>query len=95
VGQASHSDKGGSLDKPPIQSRRHPGGAQPRQGRPSLAQRFSAGNSGKNDLSPGGTTQFSRTLFSAAITGLFSVAALAAEVKMQVEDLKPCLSSEN
>jgi hypothetical protein len=32
------------------------------EGRPSLAQRFSAGKSGRNDSSPGGTTQFSRTL---------------------------------
>jgi hypothetical protein len=34
------------------------------EGRTNLAQRFSAGKSGKNDLSPGGTTQFSRTHFS-------------------------------
>src|SRR5260370_17985613 len=32
------------------------------EGRTSLAQRFSAGEAGKNDSSPGGTTQFSRTL---------------------------------
>src|SRR5208283_3635032 len=32
------------------------------EGRTNLAQRFSAGKSGKNDLSPGGTTQFSRPL---------------------------------
>src|ERR1035441_1123166 len=32
------------------------------EGRPSLAQRFSAGKSGKKDSSPGGTTEFSRTL---------------------------------
>ena len=37
------------------------------EGRTNLAQRFSAGKSGKSDLSPGGTTQFSRTRFSAAI----------------------------
>jgi hypothetical protein len=35
------------------------------EGRTSLAQRFSAGKSGKKDSSPGGTTEFSRTLFSA------------------------------
>ena len=29
------------------------------EGRTNLAQRFSDGKSGKNDLSPGGTTQFS------------------------------------
>ena len=40
------------------------------EGRTSLAQRFSAGKSGKNELSPGGTTQFSRTHFSAAIRSL-------------------------
>ena len=34
------------------------------EGRTNLAQRFSAGKSGKGDLSPGGTTQFSRTHFS-------------------------------
>src|SRR5208282_1341083 len=33
------------------------------EGRTNLAQRFSAGKSGKNDLSPGGTTQFSRKPF--------------------------------
>jgi len=31
------------------------------EGRTNLAQRFSAGKSGKNELSPGGTTQFSLT----------------------------------
>jgi hypothetical protein len=31
------------------------------EGRPSLAQRFSAGKTGANDSSPGGTTEFSRT----------------------------------
>src|ERR1019366_80949 len=31
------------------------------EGRPSLAQRFSAGKSGTNDLSPGGTTEYSRS----------------------------------
>src|ERR1035437_7423995 len=38
------------------------------EGRPSLAQRFSAGKSGKKDSSPGGTTEFSRsrTTFSAS-----------------------------
>jgi len=36
------------------------------EGRTNLAQRFSAGKSGKNELSPGGTTQFSRTLRSAS-----------------------------
>jgi len=35
------------------------------EGRTSLAQRFSAGESGRNDPSPGGTTQISRTLFKA------------------------------
>src|ERR1017187_4650761 len=39
------------------------------EGRTNLAQRFSAGKSGKNDLSPGGTTQFSRTHFSAGKSG--------------------------
>ncbi len=29
----------------------------------NLAQRFSAGKSGKNDSSPGGTTEFSRIVF--------------------------------
>src|ERR1019366_2189233 len=33
------------------------------EGRTNLAQRFGAGKSGKNDLSPGGTTQFSRSSF--------------------------------
>jgi hypothetical protein len=33
------------------------------EGRPSLAQRFSAGKSGKKDSSPGGKAEFSRTLF--------------------------------
>ncbi len=37
------------------------------EGRPNLAQRFSAGKSGKNDLSPGGTTHFSRTLLGAVL----------------------------
>src|SRR5450759_4299517 len=49
------------------------------EGRPRLAQRFSAGKSGRNDSSPGGTTESSRTLFSFAMTRLFSRAALAAE----------------
>jgi hypothetical protein len=31
------------------------------EGRPNLAQRFSAGKSGRVDSSPGGTTEFSRT----------------------------------
>jgi cold shock protein len=31
------------------------------EGRPNLAQRFSAGKSGPNDSSPGGTAEFSRT----------------------------------
>src|ERR1019366_8174250 len=35
------------------------------EGRPSLAQRFSAGKSGSNDSSPGGTTEFSRTHYKA------------------------------
>src|ERR1039457_6312080 len=35
------------------------------EGRPSLAQRFSAGKSGKKDSSPGGTAEFSRTIFTA------------------------------
>jgi hypothetical protein len=35
------------------------------EGRSSLAQRFSAGENGRNDSSPGGTTQFSRAHFSA------------------------------
>ena len=39
------------------------------EGRTNLAQRFSAGKSGKSDLSPGGTTQFSRTHFSAGKSG--------------------------
>jgi len=34
------------------------------EGRSSLAQRFSAGFSGKNDPSPGGTAQFFRSLVS-------------------------------
>src|ERR1039457_6247686 len=34
------------------------------EGRPSLAQRFSAGKSATNDSSPGGTTEFSRTVLS-------------------------------
>jgi uncharacterized protein DUF6599 len=34
------------------------------EGRANLAQRFSAGKSGKNDLSPGGTTESSSALFS-------------------------------
>ncbi len=33
------------------------------EGQPSLAQRVSAGESATNDSSPGGTTEFSRTLF--------------------------------
>jgi hypothetical protein len=41
------------------------------EGRTNLAQRLSAGKSGKNDLSPGGTTQFSRTHFTAAVTAQF------------------------
>jgi len=36
------------------------------EGRTSLAQRGSAGKSGTNDSSPGGTTEFSRTHFSHA-----------------------------
>src|ERR1035441_1837585 len=38
------------------------------EGRPSLAQRFSAGKSGKKDSSPGGTAEFSRTLFGAGFS---------------------------
>jgi len=38
------------------------------QGRANLAPRFSAGLGGPKTQSPGGTTQFSRTLFSAAIS---------------------------
>jgi hypothetical protein len=41
---------------------------QPRQGRTSIAQRGSAGKSGTNDSSPGGTTEFSRTHFSPEVT---------------------------
>src|ERR1035441_3825971 len=37
------------------------------EGRPTLAQRFSAGDSGTHDSSPGGTTEFSRTLFSPVV----------------------------
>ena len=48
------------------------------EGRTNLAQRFSAGKSGKNDLSPGGTTQFSRTHFSAAVSSPKSEAPLGA-----------------
>ena len=36
------------------------------EGRTTLAQRFSAGLSGRNDASPVGTTQFSRTFYSPA-----------------------------
>ncbi len=36
------------------------------QGQANLAQRFSAGKTGKIDASPGGTTQFSHRLFTAA-----------------------------
>ena len=38
------------------------------EGRTSLAQRGSAGKSGANDSSPGGTTGFSLTHFSRAVT---------------------------
>src|SRR5580700_950239 len=34
-----------------------------RRGQPIIAQRFSAGKGGKKRASPGGTTEFSRTLF--------------------------------
>src|SRR5208282_2331594 len=40
------------------------------EGRPSLAQRFSAGKSGTNDSSPGGTTEFARTRMSSLATCL-------------------------
>src|ERR1039458_7441768 len=49
------------------------------EGRPNLAQRFSAGENGRNDSSPGGTTEFSRTLFSAAIRSTLMSLALAVE----------------
>src|ERR1019366_10589542 len=57
------------------------------EGRTSLAQRFSAGKSGRNQSSPGGTTQFSRTRFSAAVTALLSVRLLAAEVAPSAQKL--------
>jgi hypothetical protein len=51
------------------------------EGRPSLAHRFSGGKSVKNEASPGGTTEFSRTL------GLplraFSAGCSTPEIKMQ------------
>src|ERR1035438_1370853 len=59
-------------------SSRHPAP----QGRPSLAQRFSAGKSGTHDSSPGGTTEFSLTLFSAAVTLLLLTAASAEKLDL-------------
>jgi len=53
------------------------------EGRPIIAQRFSAGKNAQIDLSPGGTIRFCFGVaqrFSAAMSGAFSSAALAAEV---------------
>jgi len=47
-----------------------------------IARNVSAGWKWENGASPVGTAQFSRTHFSAAITGLFSMPALAAEVRL-------------
>ncbi len=43
------------------------GNEQAPEGRTNLAQRFSAGKSGRNNSSPGGTAQFSRTHFSGRV----------------------------
>jgi len=42
----------------------------PERGRPTSAQFFGAGKSGKNNVSPGATTQVSRTLFKGPSVGI-------------------------
>src|SRR5450759_3894480 len=59
------------------------------EGRPNLAQRFSAGKSGKKDSSPGGTTEFSRTRFSPAAA---SKSGLAARVESKIR-IRACLQA--
>ena len=51
------------------------------EGHPLRARRFSAEKSGKVEQVLEGRLKFSRTLFSAAMTGLLSLEALATEVK--------------
>jgi uncharacterized membrane protein len=48
------------------------------EGRPSLAQRFSAGKGGRNDSSPGGTTELSSTVVSHSGSVLVAAALAAA-----------------
>jgi len=48
------------------------------EARPSLAQRFSAGEGGRNDSSPGGTTELSSTGFSRCGSALVAAALAAA-----------------
>jgi len=70
------------------------------EGRSRLAQRFSAGKSGRNDSSPGGTTEFSHAHCSAAIGALFygplhsfliTLLALTASAFLYAQDPRPLL----